>query len=148
MRAVIQRVNRASVEIDGETVGSIGKGFLVLLGVHSTDVIADADYIIKKVSCLRVFEDADGKMNLSLKQAGGEILLISQFTLFGDVRHGNRPSFIEAALPERAVPLYEYTVDRLRADFKVETGRFGADMKVSLVNDGPVTIMLDSKKLF
>ena len=148
MRAVIQRVSRASVEIDGETVGSIGKGFLVLLGVHSTDVIADADYIIKKVSGLRVFEDADGKMNLSLKQAGGEILLISQFTLFGDVRHGNRPSFIEAALPERAVPLYEYTVDRLRADFKVETGRFGADMKVSLVNDGPVTIMLDSKKLF
>lgn len=148
MRAVIQRVSRASVEIDGETVGSIGKGFLILLGVHSTDVIADADYIIKKVSGLRVFEDADGKMNLSLKQAGGEILLISQFTLFGDVRHGNRPSFIEAALPERAVPLYEYTVDRLRADFKVETGRFGADMKVSLVNDGPVTIMLDSKKLF
>ncbi|MBR3382278.1 MAG: D-tyrosyl-tRNA(Tyr) deacylase [Clostridia bacterium] len=148
MRAVIQRVSRASVEIDGETVGSIGKGFLVLLGVHSTDVIADADYIIKKVSGLRVFEDADGKMNLSLKQAGGEILLISQFTLFGDVRHGNRPSFIEAALPERAVPLYEYTVDRFRADFKVETGRFGADMKVSLVNDGPVTIMLDSKKLF
>ena len=148
MRAVIQRVTEAAVTIDGETVGSIGRGFLVLLGIHGNDEKADADYIIKKVSGLRVFEDAEGKMNLSLSQVGGSILVVSQFTLYGDARHGNRPAFIEAALPEKAIPLYEYIVANLRENFEVQTGVFGADMQVSLINDGPVTIMLDSTKLF
>ena len=148
MRAVIQRVNKAAVTVDGINVGSIGRGFVVLLGVHVSDEIKDADYIVKKISGLRVFEDQDGKMNLSLSQVGGEILVVSQFTLYGDARHGNRPAFIEAALPEKAIPLYEYTVEKLRGQFQVETGVFGADMQVSLVNDGPVTILLDSKKNF
>ena len=148
MRAVVQRVREASVSIGGEAVGSIGQGFLVLLGVHSSDERKDADYIIKKVSGLRVFEDGEGKMNLSLADANGELLIVSQFTLYGDARHGNRPAFIEAALPEKAIPLYEYVVEKLREVFRVETGRFGADMQVSLINDGPVTILLDSKKLF
>lgn len=148
MRAVIQRVNKAAVTVDGINVGSIGRGFVVLLGVHVSDEIKDADYIVKKISGLRVFEDQDGKMNLSLSQVCGEILVVSQFTLYGDARHGNRPAFIEAALPEKAIPLYEYTVEKLRGQFQVETGVFGADMQVSLVNDGPVTILLDSKKNF
>ncbi len=148
MRAVVQRVKSANVTINGETVGSIGKGFLVLLGVHVSDEIADCDYIVKKLSGLRVFEDEAGKMNLGLSDVGGELLIVSQFTLYGDARHGNRPSFIEAALPEKAIPLYEYTVDKLRERFKVGTGEFGADMQVALVNDGPVTILLDSKKVF
>ena len=148
MRAVIQRVKEASVSVGGETVGRIGRGFLVLLGVHVSDEIKDAEHIVKKVSGLRVFEDEAGKMNLSLSDVNGELLIVSQFTLYGDARHGNRPSFIEAALPDKAVPLYEYTVSRLRESFKVETGVFGADMQVSLINDGPVTILLDSKKLF
>ena len=148
MRAVIQRVTEAAVTIDGETVGSIGRGFLGLLGIHGNDKKADADYIIKKVSGLRVFEDAEGKMNLSLSQVGGSLLVVSQFTLYGDARHGNRPAFIEAALPEKAIPLYEYIVSKLRESFEVQTGVFGADMQVSLINDGPVTIMLDSTKLF
>lgn len=148
MRAVVQRVNSASVKIGDRTAGSIGRGFLVLLGVHISDTEKDADYIAKKISGLRVFEDPDGKMNLSLNDAGGELLVVSQFTLYGDARHGNRPSFIEAALPDKAVPLYEYTVSKLRESFRVATGEFGADMQVSLVNDGPVTILLDSKKAF
>ena len=148
MRAVVQRVNEASVSIGGAAVGSIGKGFLVLLGVHTSDTEKDADYIVKKLSGLRVFEDAEGKMNLGLKDVGGELLVVSQFTLYGDARHGNRPSFIEAALPDTAVPLYEYVVGKLRVSFTVATGEFGADMQVSLVNDGPVTILLDSKKQF
>ena len=148
MRAVIQRVYKAAVTVDGINVGSIGRGFVVLLGVHISDEIKDADYIVKKISGLRVFEDQDGKMNLSLSQVCGEILVVSQFTLYGDARHGNRPAFIEAALPEKAIPLYEYTVEKLRGQFQVETGVFGADMQVSLVNDGPVTILLDSKKNF
>ncbi|MCR5612002.1 MAG: D-tyrosyl-tRNA(Tyr) deacylase [Clostridiales bacterium] len=148
MRAVVQRVNNASVTVDGRTIGSIGRGFLVLLGVHVSDTEKDADYIAKKISGLRVFEDPDGKMNLSLNDANGELLVVSQFTLYGDARHGNRPSFIEAALPDTAIPLYEYVVSKLRESFHVETGEFGADMKVSLVNDGPVTILLDSKKSF
>lgn len=148
MRAVIQRVTSASVSIGGEVFGSIGKGYLVLLGVHTSDDRTDADHLIKKISGLRVFEDDAGKMNLSLGDVGGELLVVSQFTLYGDARHGNRPSFIEAALPDKAVPLYEYIVDSLRRSFHVETGKFGADMQVSLVNDGPVTILLDSKKLF
>ena len=148
MRAVVQRVLSAEVAVGGVAVGSIGKGFLVLLGVHVSDEMTDADYIVKKLSGLRVFEDEQGKMNLSLKDAGGELLVVSQFTLYGDARHGNRPSFIEAALPDKAVPLYEYVVEKLRESFRVETGVFGAEMKVSLVNDGPVTILLDSKKQF
>ncbi len=148
MRAVIQRVASAEVSINGEAVGSIGRGFLVFLGVHVSDEKRDADYIVKKVSGLRVFEDANGKMNLSLNEAEGELLVVSQFTLYGDARHGNRPSFIEAALPDKAVPLYEYTVEELRKSFRVETGVFGADMQVSLVNDGPVTILLDSTRSF
>lgn len=148
MRAVIQRVTQASVSIEGKTAGSIGRGFLVLLGVHVSDEKVDADYIIKKISGLRIFEDEAGKMNLPLAEVGGELLIVSQFTLYGDARHGNRPSFTEAALPEKAVPLYEYTVAELRKNFTVATGVFGADMQVSLVNDGPVTILLDSKKQF
>lgn len=147
MRAIVQRVSEASVSIEGRTVGSIGRGFLVLLGVRVSDELRDADYIIKKISGLRIFEDAEGKMNLPLSEVGGEILIVSQFTLYGDARHGNRPSFIDAALPDKAIPLYEYTVSKLRESFKVETGEFGADMQVSLINDGPVTIMLDSSKL-
>lgn len=148
MRAVIQRVSSASVETEGKVVGSIGRGFLVLLGVHVTDETADADYIVKKISGLRVFEDENGKMNLPLNEVSGELLIVSQFTLYGDARHGNRPSFIEAALPENAIPLYEYVVGSLRRSFRVETGVFGADMQVRLVNDGPVTILLDSTKSF
>lgn len=148
MRAVVQRVNQASVSVNGEVLGSISRGFLVLLGVHTSDETKDADYIIKKLSGLRVFEDEAGKMNLGLKDVGGELLIVSQFTLYGDARHGNRPAFIEAALPDKAVPLYEYVVSSLRKEFTVATGEFGADMQVSLLNDGPVTILLDSKKLF
>ena len=120
----------------------------MLLGVHESDEIRDAEYAIKKISGLRVFEDEAGKMNLPLSEVGGELLVVSQFTLYGDVRHGNRPAFIEAALPEKAVPLYEFVVERLRESFTVETGVFGAEMQVELVNDGPVTILIDSKKLF
>ena len=148
MRAVVQRVLKASVSIEGRVAGKIGRGFLVLLGVHVGDEIKDADYIIKKISGLRVFEDDAGKMNRSLGEVRGELLLVSQFTLYGDARHGNRPSFIEAALPDKAVPLYEYTVNKLSQSFNVQTGVFGADMAVSLINDGPVTILLDSEKLF
>ena len=148
MRAVVQRVSSASVETEGREAGRIGRGFLVLLGVHTTDEKKDADYIIKKISGLRVFEDENGKMNLSLSDVSGELLIVSQFTLYGDARHGNRPAFIEAALPDTAIPLYEYTVSELKKSFPVSTGEFGADMQVSLVNDGPVTILLDSKKLF
>ena len=147
MRAIVQRVSEASVTIAGKTVGSIGRGFLVLLGVRVSDEIKDADYIIKKISGLRVFEDAEGKMNLPLSEVNGELLIVSQFTLYGDARHGNRPSFIDAALPEKAIPLYEYTVEKLREKFRVETGEFGAEMRVALVNEGPVTIILDSSKL-
>ena len=148
MRAVVQRVSEASVSIDGEVVSSIGRGFLVLLGVHTSDEKADADYIIKKITGLRVFEDSEGKMNLPLKSVDGELLIVSQFTLYGDARHGNRPAFIEAALPDKAIPLYGYVVEKLGESFRVATGVFGADMKVSLINDGPVTILLDSKKNF
>lgn len=147
MRAVVQRVSAASVAVDNNIIGSIGKGFLVLLGVHTEDTAQDADYIIKKVSGLRVFEDENGKMNLSLAEVGGAILLISQFTLYGDARHGNRPSFITAALPSKAIPLYQRVRDGLSDITHVETGEFGADMQVSLINDGPVTILLDSCKL-
>ena len=142
MRAVIQRVSEAKVTIGQETVGRIGRGYMVLLGIE------DADYICDKIIGLRVFEDDQGKMNLGILDVNGAILLISQFTLYGDARHGRRPSFIKAARPEQAIPLYEYAIRRLSQSVPVETGRFGAEMQVALVNDGPVTILLESKRLF
>lgn len=149
MRCVIQRVSEASVRVDGEVLGQIGRGYMALIGVEVEDTDADLDYIAKKVSGLRIFEDENGKMNKCLADVQGQILAISQFTLFGDARGGRRPSFITAARPELAVPMYEKIVERWRSEgIKVETGRFGADMKVSLVNDGPVTILLDSRKIF
>ena len=149
MRAVIQRVTRASVSIEGETVGSIGRGYLVLLGVETGDTEGDMRYIADKTAALRIFEDENGKMNLSLSQVEGEILAISQFTLLGDARSQRRPGFTAAARPDTAIPLYEGAIASWREKgFHVETGRFGADMQVELVNDGPVTILLDSHKLF
>ena len=149
MRAVIQRVERASVSVEGEIRGQIGAGFLVLIGVEEGDGDADFRYIAEKVPNLRVFEDEQGKMNRSLLDVGGELLAVSQFTLLGDARGGRRPSFITAARPETADPMYERLVADWRArGIRVETGRFGADMKVESVNDGPVTILLDSRRRF
>lgn len=149
MRCVVQRVTRADVAVDSRIVGEIGKGLMVLLGVEIGDTQKDADYIITKVAGLRIFEDENGKMNLSLSDVGGSILAISQFTLLGDARGGKRPSFIQAERPEAANALYEAACQRWREmGITVETGVFGADMAVSLVNDGPVTILLDSKKGF
>ena len=149
MRAVIQRVSRAKVTVAGEVTGEIGRGLLVLLGVSQTDTEAAADYLAEKVAGLRVFEDAEEKMNLDVQQAGGAILVVSQFTLYGDVRRGKRPSFDSAARPEEARPLYEYFCERLRGlGLKVETGRFQEMMDVEFVNHGPVTILLDSEKTF
>ena len=149
MRAVIQRVERASVSVEGEIRGQIGAGFLVLIGVEEGDGDVDFKYIADKVPNLRVFEDEQGKMNRSLLDVGGEVLAVSQFTLLGDARGGRRPSFITAARPETADPMYERLVAEWRArGIRVETGVFGAHMKVSLVNDGPVTILLDSRRRF
>lgn len=149
MRAVIQRVSSASVTVDGEVVGKIGRGLLVLLGISYSDNEAAADYLVDKTLGLRIFEDAAGKMNLSLQEISGEMLVVSQFTLYGDVRKGKRPSFDEAAKPERAKELYEYFVSRVhQTGTKCETGRFQAMMEVALVNNGPVTILLDSEKAF
>jgi D-aminoacyl-tRNA deacylase len=149
MRAVVQRVTRAHVSVDGETIGRIERGLLVLLGVAQSDSQTDGDYLAEKIAGLRIFEDADRKMNLAVAEVGGSILVVSQFTLYGDVRKGKRPSFDEAARPERAQELYEYFVGRIRAlGLRCETGRFQADMQVELVNDGPVTILLDSEKKF
>jgi D-tyrosyl-tRNA(Tyr) deacylase len=149
MRAVLQRVTRAAVRVGGEAVGEIGAGLLVLLGVARDDAEADARYLAEKVLSLRVFEDAGGRMNLSLAEAGGALLVVSQFTLYGDARKGRRPSWSEAAPPETARALYEHFVgEARRAGARVETGSFRATMEVELVNDGPVTILLDSKKLF
>jgi D-tyrosyl-tRNA(Tyr) deacylase len=149
MRAVVQRVKRASVKVDGTTVGEIGAGLLVLLGVAQEDTETDADYLADKIAGLRIFEDAEGKMNRAVAEAGGAVLAVSQFTLFGDVRRGKRPSFDAAARPEQAVPLYEYFVTKVRAaGLRCETGKFQEMMEVELVNDGPVTILLDSKKVF
>lgn len=149
MRAVIQRVERASVSVEGEIRGQIGAGFLVLIGVEEGDGDADFRYIAEKAPNLRVFEDEQGKMNRSLLDVGGELLAVSQFTLLGDARGGRRPSFITAARPETADPMYERLVADWRArGIRVETGVFGAHMKVSLVNDGPVTILLDSRRRF
>lgn len=149
MRSVIQRVSRARVSVDGETTGEIGKGILVLLGVSSTDSEKDAFYLLEKTLNLRIFEDAGGKMNLSLLDIKGELLVVSQFTLYGDTRKGRRPSFIEAAAPVEANRLYEFFVAEARKQIeRVATGRFQAMMDVELVNDGPVTILLDSHKNF
>ncbi len=149
MRAVIQRVSRASVSVDGVPVGEIGQGLLVLLGVGQSDSETDAEYLAEKIAGLRIFEDDQQKMNLSVADARGAVLAVSQFTLYGDVRKGKRPSFDAAARPEQAKKLYEYFVDRIRArGLRCETGRFQAMMDVELVNDGPVTILLDSGKNF
>ena len=149
MRVVVQRCSRAEVRIDGERVGHIEKGFVLLVGVTDTDTREQADVLAKKIAQLRVFEDTEGKMNLALHEVGGAVLSISQFTLYADCRKGNRPSFIRAARPETAAPLYNYFNETLRNlyNLRVETGRFGADMKVDFINDGPVTILLDSDDL-
>jgi D-aminoacyl-tRNA deacylase len=145
MRIVLQRVARASVEVAGETVGSIDRGLLVLVGVKRTDTQAQADFLADKTLNLRIFSDEAGKMNRNVRDAGGAILVVSQFTLYGDCRKGRRPGFDEAAPPEQARHLYEYFVERLRvAELVVETGVFQASMQVSLINDGPVTFVLDS----
>ncbi len=154
MRAVVQRVTRASVTVrpsdappDAPRVlqGEIGPGLVVLLGVHTTDTDAEMDWMVRKVAALRIFSDADGKMNRSVADIGGEVLVVSQFTLYGDAARGNRPSFVEAALPAHAEPLYERFVEALSRILgrRIETGTFGADMAVTLVNDGPVTLVLD-----
>lgn len=149
MRAVVQRVSRAKVSVNGTVSGEIGKGLLILLGVGQTDAKSDADYMAEKVAGLRVFEDSEGKMNRSLAEVGGAVLVVSQFTLYGDVRRGKRPSFDAAAPPEKARELYEYFVERIRAaGLPYQTGRFQEMMQVELVNDGPVTILLDSEKRF
>src|SRR5208282_3777344 len=149
MRAVVQRVSRARVKVDGETTGEIGLGLLVLLGVGAGDTRTDADYLAEKTIGLRIFEDAGGKMNLSVAEVGGALLVVSQFTLYGDARRGKRPSFDGAAPPEQARELYEYFVEKVRASgVRSETGRFQETMQVELVNEGPVTILLDSAKAF
>ena len=149
MRAVVQRVTRAKVTVEEATVGEIQKGLVVLLGVARDDTQADVEYLAAKITALRIFDDEQGKMNLSLKDIGGGILVVSQFTLHGDVRRGLRPSWIDAAQPEIAEPLYESFVSEVRKFVsEVATGKFGGTMMVELINDGPVTILLDSRKLF
>lgn len=146
MRVVVQRVKHASVTINESVNGKINNGFLVLLGIQSTDSEQDVDYLVKKVTNLRIFSDENDKMNLSLKDVNGELLIVSQFTLYANCKEGNRPSFVEAAKPDVAIPLYEYFVSECKKIIPVvETGIFGADMKVDLLNDGPVTIIMDSK---
>ena len=148
MRFVIQRVIEGSVAIDGKICGSIKKGFVVLIGVGQTDTKETADKLVKKMLGLRIFEDENGKTNLSLDSVGGELLLISQFTLYADCKHGNRPGFTDAGAPDMAKALYEYIIEECKKSVPVvQQGEFGADMKVSLINDGPFTIILDSDKL-
>ena len=148
MRFVIQRVSESEVKVDGQVIGKIGKGFMVLIGVCDTDTREIADKMVKKMLGLRIFEDEEGKTNLSLDTVGGSLLLISQFTLYANCKKGNRPSFIEAGEPKMAEDMYEYIIGNCKEQVEVvERGRFGADMKVSLVNDGPFTIILDSEKL-
>ena len=148
MRFVIQRVKHASVEVEGEIIGKIGQGFLVLIGVSEEDTETVADKMIKKLIGMRIFEDAEGKTNLSLESVAGELLLVSQFTLYADCKKGNRPSFIKAGKPDLANSLYEYIIAECKKQVPVvETGSFGADMKVELLNDGPFTILLDSAEL-
>lgn len=144
MRFLIQRVTKASVTVDGNIKGEIGKGFLVLIGVSATDTKAEADRLIKKMLGLRIFSDENDKINLSLSDVGGELLLISQFTLYADCKKGYRPSFINAGKPDTANELYEYIISECSKHFRTEKGVFGADMKVELLNDGPFTVMLDS----
>lgn len=143
MRAVVQRVKEASVKVDGKIIGTIEQGYLIYLGIHVNDTKEIASKMAQKIHALRIFEDEQGKMNLSLAQVNGQILLISQFTLYGDPKGNNRPSFIEAARPDLAEPLYEHVFQALSADHHVERGIFGADMKVSSINDGPVTIIIE-----
>ena len=148
MRFVIQRVTKSSVKVDDEVIGQIGKGFMVLIGVADSDTKEIADKMIKKMLGLRIFEDENGKTNLSLDQVQGELLLISQFTLYANCKKGNRPSFIEAGKPDMAEQMYEYIIRQCKERVSVvEQGRFGADMKVSLINDGPFTIILDSAEI-
>lgn len=143
MRAVVQRVLNAELKVEGKLISKIGRGLVVFFGVKNGDVPADADKIVKKISTLRIFEDENGKMNLSVGDVGGEVLFVSQFTLYGDASHGNRPSFTEAARPETAKPIYDYAAEKLRSlGVPVSTGIFGADMKILQENDGPVTILL------
>jgi D-aminoacyl-tRNA deacylase len=149
MRAVVQRVSRAQVSVKGEITGQIGAGLLVLLGVGRDDTEQDAKYLADKIANLRIFEDAAGKMNRSVQEIAGSVLAVSQFTLYGDVRRGKRPSFDSAALPEKALQLYEFFIEQIRASGLVcETGQFQEMMNVELINEGPVTILLDSKKAF
>lgn len=148
MRFVIQRVTESQVEVEGKVIGKIGKGFMVLIGISDTDTKEIADKMVKKLLGMRIFEDQDGKTNLSLDAVGGELLLISQFTLYANCKRGNRPSFIEAGTPDMANEMYEYIIAKCKESLSVvERGEFGADMKVSLVNDGPFTILLDSDSL-
>lgn len=145
MKIVIQRVSEANVKVDGKIAGEIGKGLMLLTGIDENDEKADADWLVQKVLNLRIFGDEDDKLNLSVKDISGEILCISQFTLIADYKKGNRPSFIKAAKPDKAIPLFEYFKTELsKSGLKTESGIFGADMKVSLINDGPVTIVMDS----
>ncbi len=148
MRFVIQRVTEASVSVDDAVIGKIGKGFMVLIGAAEADTEETADRLVKKMTGLRIFEDENGKTNLSLADVGGELLLISQFTLYANCKKGNRPSFTDAGSPDKANALYEYIIAKCRGIVPVvETGSFGAEMKVSLVNDGPFTVILDSEKI-
>ncbi|WP_137905295.1 D-aminoacyl-tRNA deacylase [Chryseobacterium sp. 2VB] len=145
MKIVIQRVSEASVQVDGKVVGEIGKGLMLLTGIDENDEKADADWLVQKLLNLRIFGDENDKLNLSVKDISGEILCISQFTLIADYKKGNRPSFIKAAKPDKAIPLFDYFKEEIaKSGLKTESGIFGADMKVSLVNDGPVTIVMDS----
>jgi len=149
MRAVVQRVTRAKVTVDGEIIGEIGKGLVVLVGIARDDTKVEAAYLVDKIANLRIFDDDEGKMNLSVKDIKGGLLIISQFTLYGDVRRGLRPSWIDAAPPEISEPLYDFFVRQASSAIdEVATGKFQAMMRVELINDGPVTILLDSKKLF
>ncbi len=145
MKVVIQRVSEAGVKVDGKVVGEIGKGLMLLIGVDENDEKSDADWLVQKILNLRIFGDEDEKLNLSVQDVQGEILCISQFTLIADYKKGNRPSFIKAAKPDKAIPLFEYFKEEIsKSGLKTESGIFGADMKVSLINDGPVTIVMDS----
>lgn len=145
MKVVIQRVSESHVKVDGKIVGEIGKGLMLLVGIDENDSTADADWLVQKILNLRIFGDDEGKLNLSVVDIAGEILCISQFTLISDYKKGNRPSFIKAAKPDKAIPLFDYFKEQIsRSGLKTESGIFGADMKVSLINDGPVTIVMDS----
>ena len=149
MRAVVQRVTRANVKVNDELIGEIGNGLVVLLGIARDDAEKDANCLVEKIVALRIFDDPDGRMNLSLKDVGGGLLVVSQFTLYGDVRRGLRPSWSDAAAPEVAEPLYKFFVEQARSTMgNIATGSFRAMMKVELINDGPVTILLDSRRLF